>query len=260
MSAIRCFKAWNEPIGRPNCTRSLLYATVMSSARAASPACRAVTPTAPTSSARSTAAEVSPMGVVEAVLRSTWARRMVWSIDSAQVRVAVSGSTSTKPWSVAATRTVARSPSSTGPPPVTNAAGSPAAIRGSRRRLASSSAPASSASAVTSEDSKGDGARDRPTSSSTIMDSNRVKPAPSYSSGMPSAAAPICSQSVCQSASSYPMSDSMAFRTAAESARFVSSDRTVAASSCCSSENANSISRPAPRGPSHGGVPACPMR
>ena len=24
MSAIRCFSAWNEPIGRPNCTRSLL--------------------------------------------------------------------------------------------------------------------------------------------------------------------------------------------------------------------------------------------
>ena len=58
----------------------------MSRARAASPACRAVTPTAPTSSARATAADGVADGGRRGVLRSTWARRMVWSIDSAQVR------------------------------------------------------------------------------------------------------------------------------------------------------------------------------
>ena len=113
--------------------------------------------------------------------------------------------------------------------------------------------PASSASAVTSEDSSGDGASERPSSSSTISDSKRVNPAPSYSSGMASAATPICSQSVAQSASSY--SDR---RDAAGSARLASSDRTVAASSCCSSVNANSISRPVPPGPARGGTPGCP--
>ena len=79
---------------------------------------------------------------------------------------------------------------------------SPAAIRGSSRCLASSSAPASSASAVTSEASRGDGASERPISSRATIDSKTEKPAPSYSSGMGSAATPICSQSSCHSDSS----------------------------------------------------------
>ena len=37
MSAQRCFTAWNDPIGRPNCTRSFAYSTARSSARDALP-------------------------------------------------------------------------------------------------------------------------------------------------------------------------------------------------------------------------------
>ena len=65
------------------------------------------------------------------------------------------------------------------------------------------SAPASSASAVTSEDEQGRG-RERP--ADLLEHDHRLEaartPAPSYSSGIASAATPICSQSVCQSASS----------------------------------------------------------
>ena len=49
---------------------------------------------------------------------------------------------------------------------------------------------------------------------------------------------------VCQSESSYPASVATAARTAAESARLASRERTVAASSCCSSVSANSIRAP----------------
>ena len=110
---------------------------------------------------------------------SSDAKRLVWSIEGSHFTPLDAGSSSARPSSVAATRTVAWSAKREGSPGTTYAATSPAAIRGSSRCFASSVPPASSASAVTSDDSRGEGASDRPTSSSTIIDSSRVKPAPS---------------------------------------------------------------------------------
>ncbi len=50
MSAHRCFTAWNEPIGRPNCTRSFAYSTAISSARDAPPSISSDVAVAPRSS------------------------------------------------------------------------------------------------------------------------------------------------------------------------------------------------------------------
>ena len=44
-SASRCATAWNDPIGRPNCTRVRACSAVSSSARSATPACTAHSPT-----------------------------------------------------------------------------------------------------------------------------------------------------------------------------------------------------------------------
>lgn len=41
MSAIRCLRAWKEPIARPNCLRDLVYSTVCSTIAAAAPTCSA---------------------------------------------------------------------------------------------------------------------------------------------------------------------------------------------------------------------------
>ena len=67
MSAQRCFTAWNDPIGRPNCTRSLAYSTAMSSARAAPPSRSAAAKVAPRSSSRSRAPRATERDPVEAV-------------------------------------------------------------------------------------------------------------------------------------------------------------------------------------------------
>ena len=47
MSASRCFTAWNEPIGRSNCWRSLAYATARSVVASAKPSICAATSAAP---------------------------------------------------------------------------------------------------------------------------------------------------------------------------------------------------------------------
>ena len=60
MSAHLCLIAWNEPIGRPNCSRIPAYATAVSRAHAASPTCSAANRTAPVRSACSTAAVPAP--------------------------------------------------------------------------------------------------------------------------------------------------------------------------------------------------------
>ena len=68
MSAQRCFTAWNDPIGRPNCTRSFAYSTAISSARAAPPSISSAVAVAPRSSSAVTsvgAAEVPSRSVVE---------------------------------------------------------------------------------------------------------------------------------------------------------------------------------------------------
>ena len=64
MSAQRCFTAWNEPIGRPNCTRSLAYSTAIPSARWAPPSRSAAVKVAPRSISRSRAAS-PPKGMRE---------------------------------------------------------------------------------------------------------------------------------------------------------------------------------------------------
>ena len=60
MSAQRCLTAWNDPIGRPNCTRSFAYSTAISSARAAPPSKSAAAKVAPRSMSRSRS-EASPI-------------------------------------------------------------------------------------------------------------------------------------------------------------------------------------------------------
>ena len=52
-SASRCATAWNEPIGRPNCTRFRAYSAVSSSARSMTPACIAHSPTVPRDTSQS---------------------------------------------------------------------------------------------------------------------------------------------------------------------------------------------------------------
>ena len=47
MSAQRCLTAWNEPIGRPNCSRSLAYSVDCSAVAPAMPASSAATSTVP---------------------------------------------------------------------------------------------------------------------------------------------------------------------------------------------------------------------
>ena len=56
MSAHLCWIAWNEPIGRPNCTRLFAYATARSRQRCAPPTCSAASAMAARSRIRSSAA------------------------------------------------------------------------------------------------------------------------------------------------------------------------------------------------------------
>ena len=166
--------------------------------------------------------------------------------------------------SVAARRRAGRWPgrrTSAGPSSRANAATSPAAIRGSSRCLASSSAPASSASAVTSEASRGDG---RERAAELLERDQRLE------EREPGAVvllrdgqrghADLLAEQLPQRLV-VPVSDSAAARTAALSARLASSERTVDASSCCSSVNANSISRTSSsrsRARWYAGVPQAP--
>ena len=66
MSAQRCFTAWNDPIGLPNCTRSLAWATLISSTRAAAPSDSADVAAAPRSS-RAAASSGPPISSPAAV-------------------------------------------------------------------------------------------------------------------------------------------------------------------------------------------------
>ena len=158
MSAIRCLSAWNEPIGRPNCTRSLRVGDrhVEGAGGAARTARAATADGADLLGAGAGGGAVADPGR-SCRGRTMVARRIVWSIVGVQVALGA-GRPRTGRRRSTSTTIVARSPSSTGGVArPTNAATSPAAIRGSSRALASSSAPASSASEVTSERQQGRG-------------------------------------------------------------------------------------------------------
>ena len=60
MSAHLCLMAWNEPIGRPNWTRTLAYSTAISSTFWAPPTCSAARPTAARSSTVDSDAQPAP--------------------------------------------------------------------------------------------------------------------------------------------------------------------------------------------------------
>ena len=233
----------------------------MSSARADRPAGSAATPTAPTSSARaraavgrrrsgvppSTSTDAKPDGLVHG--RQPRRRRLDARVelDRAVVR-------RTRPGRVARSREERRAR-----PGTTNAATSPAAIRGSSRSLASSSAPASSASAVTSDDEQG---RGRERAAELLEHDHRLE------QREPGAVVLLRDR---QRGHADLLAERLPQRLVVaglgghrgpdrgRSARLASSERTVAASSCCSSVNANSISassvrRAAGRG-GHAGVP-----
>ncbi len=90
MSAHLCLMAWNEPIGRPNCTRSLAYCTAVSSTFWAPPTCSAARATAARSSTRSRVAQPSPsvpMSVAGVPASSILACLRVWSMVARFVRV-----------------------------------------------------------------------------------------------------------------------------------------------------------------------------
>ena len=90
MSAHLCLMAWNEPIGRPNCTRSLAYCTAVSSTFWAPPTCSAASATAARSSTRSRVVQPAPsvpMSVAGAPSNSILACLRVWSIVARFVRV-----------------------------------------------------------------------------------------------------------------------------------------------------------------------------
>ncbi|SKU04994.1 Uncharacterised protein [Mycobacteroides abscessus subsp. abscessus] len=121
----------------------------------------------------------------------------------------------------------------------------------------SPSYPASrSASSAQSVPISGLGTSPRPSSSTTTAASASSPPAPPDSSGINSAAAPTCSHRTAHRFSSYPRSDSNAVRTAAESARLVTRDRTVSRS-ICRSVFPEGVTVP----PTlvHDAIPRCPM-
>src|SRR6478735_6093745 len=82
-SAIRCLSAWKLPIGRPNCTRSLVYSTVRSRHFVAAPICSAANRIAALPASPGSA----PMSAES--LTSTRASRRVRSIVSTRCAVKV---------------------------------------------------------------------------------------------------------------------------------------------------------------------------
>ena len=98
MSAHLCLMAWNEPIGRPNCTRTLAYSTAISSTFWAPPTCSAARPTAARSSTVDSTSQPSPsvpMSVAGVSANSSLACLRVWSIVDSAVRVRPAASPST---------------------------------------------------------------------------------------------------------------------------------------------------------------------
>ena len=94
MSAHLCLIAWNEPIGRPNCTRTLAYSTAISSTFWAPPTCSAARPTAARSSTVDSTFQPSPsvpISVAGVSANSSLACLRVWSIVDSAVRVRPAG-------------------------------------------------------------------------------------------------------------------------------------------------------------------------
>ena len=82
--------AWNEPIGRPNCTRTLAYSTAISSTFCAPPTCSAASATAAKSNTwlnTSQPLPSVPINVAGVALNSNLACLRVWSIVESDVRV-----------------------------------------------------------------------------------------------------------------------------------------------------------------------------
>ncbi len=69
MSAARCFSAWNEPIGTPNCSRSFRYLIVRSKHSSVEPSISAARPMRATSSVRSRMSAAPPTGPSTCVAR-----------------------------------------------------------------------------------------------------------------------------------------------------------------------------------------------
>ncbi len=98
MSAHLCLMAWNEPIGRPNCTRTFAYSTDISSTFCAPPTISLARHTAAWSSVFDSAAQPrpgSPSGLADTPAKSRRACLRVWSIVASAVRVRPDASPST---------------------------------------------------------------------------------------------------------------------------------------------------------------------
>ena len=90
MSAHLCLIAWNEPIGRPNCTRTLAYSTAISRTFCAPPTCSAASATAARSNTLLNTSQPLPSvptNVAGVALNSNFACLRVWSMVESAVRV-----------------------------------------------------------------------------------------------------------------------------------------------------------------------------
>ncbi len=72
MLAQWCLTAWKDPIGLPNCTRSLAYAAVISRACSATPVASAAAATTPSASTRSSSVGGVGSRVAQQVVRGHW--------------------------------------------------------------------------------------------------------------------------------------------------------------------------------------------
>ena len=214
-SASMCLTAWNDPMGLPNCTRSLAYSTVMDSTRSAAPSISALASVAARSTS-SSAASAPPREpgrrVVEfedaQLARPVHGGHGRGASLAAQVD-AVDGRRRRRPpphrprgrrpsaWSWPLRRTSAPAPvGATEIPSVGAKATQPTAapsLNASRHSLVPASPRASaehSAPSATTEGRKGAATRRRPISSQSTASSTMPRPRPPSSAGTSMASQP----------------------------------------------------------------------
>ena len=98
MSAHLCLIAWKEPIGRPNCTRSLAYCTAISSTSCPPPTCSAASATTARSNTVEIVSQPVPSVPIKVAGTPAYSKRAclrVWSIVDSAVRVSPAASPST---------------------------------------------------------------------------------------------------------------------------------------------------------------------
>src|SRR3954469_19128240 len=226
-SARWCFTAWNDPIGAPNCFRSVTYSTLISSMRRARPTSCAEYPSVPRQNAVDSSARVNGRASVAATRRPS--RRL----PSTDVSVANSE---------LATRTICASGASITARSTTaayGASGSPA-VTVMAPPAGAASAGATSGPPTSTCSTNGSGNAAYPASSARSTTSSSVRPRPPLASGTSAPSTPI-SPSATHAAPLRPSAFSQAARTTAGAHSFARRSRTASRNASWSSVNANSI-------------------